>query len=41
MIDERKQGDPLEGARIMLLGTAKPIADNDIRRRYLVRQPEA
>src|SRR6516164_9379091 len=31
MIDERKQGDPLEGARIMLLGTAKPIADNDIR----------
>jgi putative heme iron utilization protein len=41
MIDERKQGDPLEGARIMLLGTAEPIADNDIRRRYLVRQPEA
>jgi putative heme iron utilization protein len=25
----------------MLLGTAEPIADNDIRRRYLVRQPEA
>ena len=41
MIDERKQGDPLEGARIMLLGTPEPIADNDIRRRYLVRQPEA
>ena len=41
MIDERRQGDPLEGARIMLLGTAEPIADNDIRRRYLVRQPEA
>jgi putative heme iron utilization protein len=41
MIDERKQGDPLEGARIMLLCTAEPIADNDIRRRYLVRQPEA
>jgi putative heme iron utilization protein len=41
MIDERKQGDPLEGARIMLMGTAEPIDDNDIRRRYLVRQPEA
>jgi putative heme iron utilization protein len=45
MIDERKQGDPLEGARIMLmgtlLGTAEPIADSDTRRRYLVRQPEA
>ena len=41
MIDERKQGDPLEGARIMLLGTPEPLADNDIRRRYLVRQPEA
>jgi putative heme iron utilization protein len=41
MIDERKQGDPLEGARIMLLGTAEPITHSDIRRRYLVRQPEA
>jgi putative heme iron utilization protein len=41
MIDERKQGDPLEGARIMLMGTAEPVDDNDIRRRYLVRQPEA
>jgi heme iron utilization protein len=41
MIDERKQGDPLEGARIMLLGSAEPIASDDIRRRYLVRQPEA
>ena len=41
MIDERKQGDPLEGARIMLLGTAEPIADSDSRRRYLMRQPEA
>src|SRR5262249_34081662 len=45
MIEERKQGDPLEGARIMLMGTllgsADPIAADDIRRRYLVRQPEA
>ena len=45
MIDERKQGDPLESARIMLMGTllgsAEPIAADEIRRRYLVRQPEA
>src|SRR5437870_11376474 len=41
MIDERKAGDPLEGGRIMLLGTASATADPDIRRRYLERQPEA
>src|SRR5436309_951057 len=41
MIDERKQGDPLQGARIMLIGTAAPTGDKDIRRRYLERQPEA
>src|ERR1044071_5350216 len=27
MIDERKEGDPLEGARIMLMGTAMPTDD--------------
>jgi len=41
MIDERKQGDPLQGARVMLTGTAAVTDDPDIRRRYLVRQPEA
>src|SRR5438477_5337726 len=41
MIDERKQGDPLEGGRIMLMGTAEKTADPDARRRYLGRQPEA
>ena len=41
MMDERKAGDPLEGGRIMLLGTASATADPDIRRRYLERQPEA
>src|SRR5882757_10838704 len=41
MIDERTQGDPLQGARIMLRGTAAASADKDIRRRYLERQPEA
>jgi putative heme iron utilization protein len=41
MIDERKPGDPLEGARVMLMGTAAATADEDVRRRYLARQPEA
>src|SRR3954471_12822176 len=41
MIDERKAGDPLEGGRVMLMGTASPTGDQDIRRRYLERQPEA
>jgi putative heme iron utilization protein len=41
MIDERKEGDPLEGARVMLMGTAAATTDPDARRRYLVHQPEA
>src|SRR5262249_60861596 len=41
MIDERKPGDPLQGARIMLLGAAAATDDPDARRRYLERQPEA
>jgi heme iron utilization protein len=41
MIDERKEGDPLQGARIMLMGTTAVTADPDARRRYLERQPEA
>src|SRR5438045_9567741 len=41
MIDERKEGDPLEGGRVMLLGTAAPAPDKEIRRRYLERRPEA
>ena len=41
MIDERKAGDPLQGARIMLMGTAAVTSDRDARRRYLERQPEA
>src|SRR6184192_4107161 len=31
MIDERKEGDPLEGGRVMLLGTAAPAPDKEIR----------
>jgi putative heme iron utilization protein len=41
MIDERKEGDPLQGARVMLMGTAAATDDRQARRRYLVRQPEA
>ena len=41
MLDERKGGDPLQGARVMLMGTAAVSADQDVRRRYLARQPEA
>jgi heme oxygenase (biliverdin-IX-beta and delta-forming) len=41
MIDERKAGDPLQGARVMLMGTASATDDGDVRRRYLERQPEA
>src|SRR5712664_4197075 len=41
MLDERKEGDPLQGARVMLNGTAAVTMDQDARRRYLARQPEA
>jgi putative heme iron utilization protein len=41
MIDERKEGDPLQGARVMLMGTAAATGDAEVRRRYLERQPEA
>jgi putative heme iron utilization protein len=41
MLDERKAGDPLEGARIMVAGMAGATAEPDARRRYLARQPEA
>jgi len=41
MIDERKAGDPLQGARVMLMGTAAATEEPDARRRYLERQPES
>lgn len=41
MLDERKAGDPLEGARVILMGTAAVTDDPAARRRYLARQPEA
>lgn len=41
MLDERKAGDPLQGARISIAGRIAPTADAQERRRYLDRQPEA
>jgi putative heme iron utilization protein len=44
MLDERAEGDPLEGARIMLAGRAEQAAGSDVetvRRRYLSAHPSA
>ena len=43
MLDERAAGDPLEGARIMLAGTAEQANDDEpiLRRRYLNAHPSA
>jgi heme iron utilization protein len=41
MLDERREGDPLEGARVMLQGNAAATDDPAARRRYLARHPEA
>jgi putative heme iron utilization protein len=41
MLDERRPGDPLQGARVMLTGTAVKTQSADARRRYLASQPEA
>ncbi|MGY4474417.1 HugZ family pyridoxamine 5'-phosphate oxidase [Bradyrhizobium sp. USDA 3364] len=44
MLDERAEGDPLEGARIMLAGQADEVADAGrelVQRRYLAAHPSA
>jgi len=41
MLDERKEGDPLQGARVMLMGRLAATADAVARAAYLRRQPEA
>jgi putative heme iron utilization protein len=44
MLDERVQGDPLEGSRIMLTGRAQNASGDDaaiLRRRYLSAHPSA
>jgi heme oxygenase (biliverdin-IX-beta and delta-forming) len=41
MLDERKEGDPLEGARVMLMGEIAPNSEPNALRAYLRRHPEA
>lgn len=41
MLDERKEGDPLQGARVMLMGRAERTDNENDHRRYLAFQPEA
>ena len=41
MLDERKAGDPLEGARVMLMGTAVRTSASSPRNSYLRRHPDA
>jgi putative heme iron utilization protein len=41
MLDEERSGDPLEGARVMLMGKAAATDDAEARRRYLARHPQA
>src|ERR1700742_1755356 len=44
MLDERAEGDPLEGARIMLAGRAEEATEAErptLRRRYLNAHPSA
>jgi len=41
MLDERKEGDPLEGARVMLMGRCAKDEDPATRIAYLRRHPDA
>lgn len=41
MLDERREGDPLEGSRIMVNGTAVAVTDEATKARYLARHPSA
>lgn len=41
MLDERKDGDPLEGARVMLMGEVAEVPRSLARAAYLLRHPEA
>lgn len=41
MLDERKEGDPLQGARVSLNGKLQVTQNENDRRRYLERQPDS
>lgn len=41
MLDERKDDDPLKGARVMLMGEVAEVREALVRTAYLLRHPEA
>ena len=41
MLDERKDGDPLQGARVMLMGEVAEQRSSSARTAYLLRHPDA
>ncbi len=41
MLDERKESDPLQGARVMLMGSCSKNTDSSAASAYLRRHPEA
>jgi len=41
LLDERRAGDPLQGARVSVAGTISEIDDSTARRRFLARHPSA
>ena len=41
MLDERRDGDPLEGARVMLMGEVAEVRSSSVRTAYLLRHPGA
>jgi len=41
LLDERRAGDPLEGARVSIAGRIAPTSDPSARRRFLARHPSA
>ena len=41
MLDERKEGDPLQGARVMLMGSCSKKTDSSAASSYLRRHPAA
>jgi putative heme iron utilization protein len=41
LLEERREGSELEGARISLKGRVAPEASEEVRRRYLLRHPDA
>jgi heme iron utilization protein len=41
LLDERRPDDPLQGARVSIMGTISTVNDSTARRRFLARHPSA